>query len=1112
MNTQTESPTRLYGRWLLNARLAWLLFTLTCILSTLSFVFLALSWATPVPDTWGFRGDAMLLALAFGGIGLLLARRHPQNPIGWLLLLAGLINSILEFCVEYATYALLTKPGELPYGTLAAWIASWLWVIGIAILIYVFLLFPTGHLPSARWRPVAWFFVGAFGLLTFVFMIRPGPLYFAPYLDNPFAVQVAYRVLSPIPVATAAAVFFVGISVILRLRRAEGVERQQLKWFAYAATLRAIFGMSESVAEAVGLKGTDPKFYEYLSVALWIAIAVAIAFAILRYRLWDIDIIINRTLVYGALSASVVAFYVLIVGWLSIGLQTQNYLPASVFAILVIAFLFQPLRQRLQGIADRFVPVPQSALPVEQHEYKIASPEVEGAADTTLHGHGLFIARDILGPNQEIAASQPNSERWFMLAHVAWIVCAVLALLIFLAAIPLGYVQRFSGTFGVPIDAPGWYIAVMSVAQAVVSMLTALVCLALAALLFWKRRQEPMTLVVSFFLLAYGILLAGPLEALNGLPLMSAAPPSHRSVVISADAILQIQTALFAVMPLLFYLFPNGRFVPGWTRYPALLLLLLVPVTIRTFSVDWPLTVTLFTWSYAALWGVGIYAQIYRYRRVASPLERQQTKWVVFGVVLTFIILAVLQIPYIAATSIPAGVTHPWWQPLTGLGWFLTLMILPLSLALAVMRYRLWDIDILINRSLVYGALIVSVIGLYMIVVGVAGALFQAVGNTLLAILATGLIAVLFQPLRQRLQRGINHLMYGERDDPYVVLSRLGQRLEAAYAPESVLPTIVETVAQTLKLPYVGIALNQDGDFKIAAEFGRSKSEPISLPLIYQGEPVGELILAPRAPGEPFTSSERQLLDDLARQAGVAAHAIRLTTDLQRSRERLVAAREEERRRLRRDLHDGLGPQLAGVALKLETLRNRLTDDPLAASLLADLAKRTQDATADIRHLVYELRPPTLDELGLVMALREGAAQYNQQGANGLNITFEAPESLPPLPAAVEVAVYRITQEALTNVIRHAEARACFVRLSLDKSAGLLCLEVQDDGRGLLTKRRTGVGLNSMRERAEELGGTFTITPVPNGGTHLSARLPCRVIEPARRLDKDALDASKEEI
>ena len=220
---------------------------------------------------------------------------------------------------------------------------------------------------------------------------------------------------------------------------------------------------------------------------------------------------------------------------------------------------------------------------------------------------------------------------------------------------------------------------------------------------------------------------------------------------------------------------------------------------------------------------------------------------------------------------------------------------------------------------------------------------------------------------------------------------------------------------------------------------------------------------------------------------------MRLTADLQRSREQLVLAREEERRRLRRDLHDGLGPQLAGLALKLETLRNRLNGDPLADSLLADLAKQTQNATADIRHLVYELRPPTLDEFGLALALRESVAQFTQQGCNGVSITFDAPESLPALPAAVEVAVYRITQEALTNVIRHAEAHNCHINLRLDESAGLLCLDIQDDGKGLSTKRRAGVGLNSMSERAEELGGMLTVTSLTTGGTLLSTRLPCRV-------------------
>ncbi len=167
-----------------------------------------------------------------------------------------------------------------------------------------------------------------------------------------------------------------------------------------------------------------------------------------------------------------------------------------------------------------------------------------------------------------------------------------------------------------------------------------------------------------------------------------------------------------------------------------------------------------------------------------------------------------------------------------------------------------------------------------------------------------------------------------------------------------------------------------------------------------------------------------------------------------------------------------------------------MTNDPLADSLLADLAKRTQDATADIRRLVYELRPPTLDELGLVSALREGLSQYDLQGCNNLQIAIDAPDHLPPLPAAVEVAAFRITQEALANVVRHAEANTCKVRLGLDEQMNYLCLEIQDNGRGLSSTRRAGVGLNSMRERAEELGGTWTIESIPTGGTRILVRLP----------------------
>jgi signal transduction histidine kinase len=300
-----------------------------------------------------------------------------------------------------------------------------------------------------------------------------------------------------------------------------------------------------------------------------------------------------------------------------------------------------------------------------------------------------------------------------------------------------------------------------------------------------------------------------------------------------------------------------------------------------------------------------------------------------------------------------------------------------------------------------------------------------------------------------------------------------------------VLPNIAEAVAQTLKLPYVALALKQGNRLEIAAAYGMAAGEPMRLPLVYQAETVGQLLVAPRAPGEAFTPAERRLLDDIALQAGVAAHAVRLTADLQRSRERLVTAREEERRRLRRDLHDGLGPQLASLTLTLAAARELLRHDIDAADkLLQELSIHTQAAIADIRRVVYDLRPPALDDLGLVLALREQATNYSQAG---LQISIAAPEHLPPLPAAVEVAAYRIVQEALTNVVRHAQARSCAVCLTLGDA---LDMEIKDDGAGLPPHSRAGVGLTSMRERTAELGGTCRIESVPGAGTCIRASLP----------------------
>ncbi len=487
-------------------------------------------------------------------------------------------------------------------------------------------------------------------------------------------------------------------------------------------------------------------------------------------------------------------------------------------------------------------------------------------------------------------------------------------------------------------------------------------------------------------------------------------------------------------------------------------------------------------------------------------MQRQQTKWVVFSlsaVVLVFIANGLLA----SQEGIGGSLVL---ETLGETCLFLSGLLVPFSLCIAILRYRLWDIDLIINRALVYGSLTALVVGPYVLVVGGLGALLEDEGNVLLSLLATSLIPLAFAPLHRRLQRGVNRLMYGQRDEPYRVISRLGQRLEGALVPNAVLPAIAHTVREALKLPYVGVELRGDTGHYMAVEEGKPVENPLRLPFVYQGETLGRLLVAPRPGTTGFSASELRLLEDLARQTGAAAHAVslqeraqrlhaqtlelaedlrRYNEGLQATRERLVTAREEERRRLRRDLHDGLGPQLAALTLKLETARNRLGNEPLADALLSDLTQRTQAAVADVRRLVYALRPPALDELGLLSALSEQAAQYSQ---NGLSVSLDAPEKLPPLPAAVEVAAYRIAQEALTNVVRHARATACVLRLSFDERAGMLCVEVRDNGRGLGPGRGRGVGLQSMRERGEELGGSCAVESLSAGGVGVRALLPCR--------------------
>jgi signal transduction histidine kinase len=679
------------------------------------------------------------------------------------------------------------------------------------------------------------------------------------------------------------------------------------------------------------------------------------------------------------------------------------------------------------------------------------------------------------------------SGRQLTLSRIVWAVLVVLILVIFFAGIPLFYAQyqtvceslvcNISPQQAQTLRQFGISIKGLALANLAFALLWACTWFAIGAVLAWHKSNDWMGLLVSGMLI---------LQGTTGVTVVTRA----------SSSIWQLPSTLlndlaFVVVSLVFFLFPDGRFVPRWTRWIVVLLVIVggLDVLFPDVGVFYSL---LTLGSIVCL----VVAQLYRYWRISNQTQRQQTRWVVYSISVMVVFNILLASPLLLpAFSPPGSVYFLFAQPLL----MLTALLFPISIGIAILRYQLWDIDIIIHRTLVYSLLTFLVVGIYVLIVGGLGTVLQVQGNLVLSLLATGLIAVLFQPLRIFLQRRINRLLYGQRDEPYAVISRLGSRLEATLAPAAVLPTIVETVAQALKLPYVAILLNYDGELSTVAEYGKPARTPLSLPLLNQGETIGQLVLAPRSPREALSAADTRLLNELARQIGLAAHAVRLTDDLQRSNEhlaaarvRLVTAREEERRRLRRDLHDGLGPTLAALTLKIGAARKLLIRDLDAAdTLLLELNGDIETTTNDIRRLVSNLRPASLDELGLVGAIRERVAQStfieDADHVKRLRILVEAPESLPQLPAAVEVAAYRIVQEALTNVVRHAHAYTCHIHLSLDE---MLSLEVCDDGLGFAAEHHAGVGIRSMHERATELGGTCVVEIIPTGGMRILARLP----------------------
>jgi signal transduction histidine kinase len=401
----------------------------------------------------------------------------------------------------------------------------------------------------------------------------------------------------------------------------------------------------------------------------------------------------------------------------------------------------------------------------------------------------------------------------------------------------------------------------------------------------------------------------------------------------------------------------------------------------------------------------------------------------------------------------------------------------PVLIGVAVLQRRLYDLPRVVNQSLTYAALWVTIALLYAVVVGGVGAMARDEGAAWLPWVAAGVVAVTFAPLRDALQLAANRLTYGAWARPEEVLAGTARRLADAADVPLLLGTLAHQLSSDLGLGFVRLT---DHDGNEVARSGAPGGPTESLPLTAYGQRVGTLEWGAR----PLRDSDRRLMTDVAVQLGSVVHALGLLASVRAAQERLVLAREEERLRLRRDLHDGLGPALAGLTLQVDTVRNRMAaGDEGIDALLLRLRSGIHDTVADVRRIVEGLRPAPLDELGLV----ESVTQLADQLGGDRVVRVEA-DALPPLPAAVEVAAFRIAQEALTNATRHADAHA--LRVTLEASCGLLVLQVADDGSGLVAGREGGVGLRSMHERAAEIGGALEIEAEPGAGTTVTARLP----------------------
>jgi signal transduction histidine kinase len=490
-----------------------------------------------------------------------------------------------------------------------------------------------------------------------------------------------------------------------------------------------------------------------------------------------------------------------------------------------------------------------------------------------------------------------------------------------------------------------------------------------------------------------------------------------------------------------------------------------------------------------------------RWRRSRGD-ERHQLNWLAA----VCLLIALVLVPYVAIQS---GISIPLW-----VSWiFGSLLLLgfafgiPGSMAVAILRYRLYEIEVVLNRALVYGALAAFISAVYVgIVVGI-GTLIGSRGqpNLGLSIAATAVVAVAFQPVRERIERVANRLVYGQRATPYEVLAQFSHRVAGAYANEEVLPRLARVLGEGMGAASASVWIRGDGQ-RVAAATWPAEAQVVAperadraVTVRHQGEELGTLAVKKR-PGEPVTPVEEKLLADLAAQAGQVLRNVRLTADLQArlqeisrqaielraSRQRIVAAQDAERRRLERNIHDGAQQHLVALAVKLRlaaTVAKR--DAEKARPSIDGLRRQTKDALETLRALAAGLYPPVLRDGGIAAALSAQTALATTPLDVIDHLRGRYPEDL-------EAAVYFCCQEAMQNAAKHAHASR--ITIELGDQEGAVTFSVSDDGQGFdPSTARKGAGMQNMADRIAAAAGSLDVDSRPGAGTVVRGRVPAPV-------------------